>query len=318
MKLEVEIMLLDYCFKLFIHMFLYLGLGLCGIGVIIVFFRVSLLNVLPSEELQIVGVGLLLIGGVALVVCIVGCVGAEKEKRVLLLVFMGFIIILVLGQLFVTLLLLLNRDKLEQTVDDTVDQIIVQYRGSNRDDRLMDKVQNYDECCGKMGPADWLKNSYIQSLNLTGPDVLPCSCFKSYSRSDDSPWCSELLNFTAPLFGRGNSSYVQGCKPKFSNWLQENIMTILGFDVSVMLIQVILIVITVCLYRDLGRNAALKKADKEPLDEPEDAVTYGEQNYGYIDGDGYTDPNHPAYQNEYSTYNEIYLEPAQGHQQTSN
>ncbi len=64
-------------------------------------------------------------------------------------------------------------------------------------------------CCGRTGPADWLKNSYIQSLNLTNADVLPCSCFNSYRPGVNSTWCSELLNFSTPLYGQGNSSYDQ-------------------------------------------------------------------------------------------------------------
>lgn len=64
-------------------------------------------------------------------------------------------------------------------------------------------------CCGMTDSADWLKNSYIQSLNLTNAEVLPCSCFSSYRPSLNSSWCSEQPNFTSPLYGRGNSSHSQ-------------------------------------------------------------------------------------------------------------
>ncbi|XP_042369824.1 leukocyte antigen CD37-like, partial [Plectropomus leopardus] len=160
--------------------------------------------------------------------------------------FLGFIIIVFLGQLFITLLLLISREKIGQTLDQSTDQIIRQYgdgSGDNRlmdsdsQDRLMDKIQTYDECCGRTGPADWLKNSYIRTLNLTEPDVLPCSCFRSFKRSGNSPWCSELQNFTAPLYGRANGTFEEGCKTKINDWLQKNTLFIVSMDVSGLLIE---------------------------------------------------------------------------------
>ncbi|XP_051232820.1 tetraspanin-19 [Dicentrarchus labrax] len=306
MKLEVRIQLLKFCSQVFNCVFLALGLSVAGCAVWILFGTGSLLTIHPSDELRTVGAGLLLIGGVVLLVALIGCLGAAGEKRILLLMYMGFLIVLVLGQLFVTLLLLVSKDKIERTLEDTVDQIILQYRGSSEStDRFMDDAHRYGACCGINGPADWLKNSYIKSLNLTNPDVLPCSCFSSYRPSFNSPWCSELLNFTAPVYGRGNTSYEQGCKEKLSDWLQENVLTVVGMDVGLMLIQVVQFVIMVYLYRAFGRNAAFKRPLVDPdhshLDHtPEDELDYGEQNYAYIEpDDGYIDPIHPEHHHDY-------------------
>ncbi|XP_045898255.1 CD82 antigen, partial [Micropterus dolomieu] len=208
MKLEVKIELLKFCSALLNSIFLALGLSVAGCGVWILFDRGSFLTAISSDELRTVGAGLLLIGGVVVVVSVVGCVGAGRENRFLLLMYLGFLIVLILGQLFVTLLLLISKHTIERSLDASVDRIILQYGGRGQD-RLMDNVQHYGKCCGRTGAADWLKNSYIQTLNLTNPHVLPCSCFSSYRPSLDSSWCSDLLNFSAPLFGRGNTSYHQ-------------------------------------------------------------------------------------------------------------
>nr|XP_046255887.1 tetraspanin-19 isoform X2 [Scatophagus argus] len=273
-----------------------------------------------ADELRTVGAGLLLIGGVVLLVSVIGCAGAHRENRFLLLVYLSFLVVLVLGQLFVTMLLLINRDKIERSLDQTVDQIILQY-GERAQDRLVDELQEHGLCCGRMGPADWLKNSYIQSLNLTMPHVLPCSCFNSSRRSFNSSWCSEQLNVTDPHYGRGNSSYEQGCKKQLSDWLQENALTIISMDVGLVLIQVLQFVVMVYLYRAFGRKAALKRtgsladSDHAHLDHthqdrtPEDDLDYAVQNYGYVDPDeARLDSAHPAY----------YLGPAEGRQSVPN
>ncbi|XP_008288748.1 leukocyte antigen CD37 isoform X2 [Stegastes partitus] len=249
--------------------------------------------------------GLLLIGGVVVLVSVIGCAGANSQNRLLLLVYIGCLIVLVLGQLYVTLLLLLNRDKIDNMLNEVVDQVIVQYgNSSNRADTLMDNVQHSGKCCGETGPSDWLKNSYIQSLNLSSPDVLPCSCFTVYHGSFNSSWCSELLNYTEPLFGRGNNTFSQGCSEKLSDWLQENALTIVGMALSLILIQVLQFVITVYLYRAFGKKSALKRRNLLVEHTPNDDLDDGEENYAYMEPDGdYVDinnanlvgPNHSAY-----------------------
>lgn len=127
------------------------------------------------------------------------------------------------------------------------------------------------KCCGRTGPTDWLKNSYLISLSLDESlSVLPCSCFSWSEGVDQSPWCTERLNVSqhldtaeTPLFGTGNSSYdqvtrclwlylficfviffcylcllLQGCKQTLSDWLQKNIVTIVAMDLSLLGVQV--------------------------------------------------------------------------------
>ncbi|XP_070690909.1 CD82 antigen [Pempheris klunzingeri] len=304
MKLDVKIQLLKFCAQLVNAIFLVLDLNVAGCAVWILFSRGNLLAVLPSEELQTVGAGLLLIGGVVMVVGVIGCVGADRENRFLLLMYLVFLIVLLLGQLFVTLLLLISKEKIGGSLDATVEQMVREYGGkrNSQADRLMDSVQKSGACCGLAGSADWLENSYIQRLNLSGPDVLPCSCFSSYRPAVNSSWCSELLHYTPPLYGRGNSSYEQGCKEKLSDWLQENALTIVGMGVGLVLIQALQCVLVVSLFRAAGQTAALKRADRladgdhAHLDQaPEGDLDYGEQNYGYEGpDDAYTDPARPA------------------------
>ncbi|TDH11169.1 hypothetical protein EPR50_G00057910 [Perca flavescens] len=294
MKLYVKIQLLSFCFQVFNFIFLALGLGVLGSGLWILFDRGSLQTSLPSGELRTVGAGLMLIGAVVLLVTLVGILGAEKQIRVVLLLYVGFLIVLILGQLFVTVLLLINRDKIEESLDQTVDDIIVNFGADSSEDRLMDRVQKYEGCCGRTGPADWLNNSFIQRLNLTNQDVLPCSCFRSYEPGVNSSWCSELLNYTGPLVNRGNGSYHTGCKEKVRDWLKENTLTVVSMDVGLMLIEGLQLVLAVQLYGAVGRKrTAKKRAAADELD-------HGEPNYAYSDPqDGYTDPNHPAHQHDY-------------------
>ncbi|KAM4600781.1 CD82 antigen [Polymixia lowei] len=284
MKLDERIQVLKFCSVVFNSLFLILGLGIFGCAVWILFDEGNLLSVLSSVELQTVAGGLFVIGVVVSVVSVLGCVGAMAQNRFLLIMYMVFLIILVLGQLFITLILLINRGKIGESLDAEVEKIIINYGNSKSDrkDRLLDKVQHYAECCGKAGPADWLKNSFIQNVSLTDRGVLPCSCFKS-------SLCLVVPGYDSPFFGTGNDSYEKGCKEQISDWLEENALTVIAMDVSLILIQVLQFVLVVYVYRAVGQRARIKRTghlmNPDPAypdpDQDQPDPDYGLENLGY-------------------------------------
>ncbi|XP_028327579.1 23 kDa integral membrane protein isoform X2 [Gouania willdenowi] len=231
MNLKLE--LLKFCSTILNVAFMALGLSVSGCAVWILFGQSNFLRVISSEELRVVVFGLLLTGVVVITVSVLGCVGVNRESRFMLLVYAGFLIVLVLGQLFITLLLLINRGK--------------------------------GHCCGLTGPADWLENSFIQTLNMTNSTILPCSCFQWFRQSGDSPWCSEGRSLTPPLIGMGNQTFLQGCSQVLGDWLQENIVTVVAMDFSLVFIQLFQFIITVYLYQTFARKEASEK-----LTEPND------------------------------------------------
>uniref|UniRef100_A0A672I000 Tetraspanin n=1 Tax=Salarias fasciatus TaxID=181472 RepID=A0A672I000_SALFA len=210
--------------------------------------------------------------------------------------YMFFLFILVLGQLFVILLLLINRDKIQSNLEDAVYQTVVHYGNgsSGYQDRLMDDVQHYGKCCGLDGPEDWLDNVLNQNSSMGG-DVLPCSCFRS-SQNADSIWCSEQVNVTEPPIGQENETvhqarnrndtFHQGCRQQLSDWLQENSVTVVSMAAGLMVIQVLQLVVAGFLHQSLGlkvlpeSSAAL--VDNSAPDEPH----HGEDNAAYAGWDG--------------------------------
>ncbi|XP_008428906.1 CD82 antigen isoform X2 [Poecilia reticulata] len=299
MKLDVKMEMLKFCFTVLNSVFLVLGLSVMGCGIWILFDTGSFLNVLSSEELQVVAVGLFIIGGVVALVSLTGCTGAALEKRFLLLVYFCFLIALVLGQLFVTILLLLKRDEIDSTLTQTVNNIIGQYgNSSSRADIIMDNVQHYTKCCGINGPDDWLKNAFIQTLNLTSGNLLPCSCFLSFQPSINSPWCLETNNTNVTVSGTGHGIFNESCRKKMNQWLKDNFITIVAMAAILILIQIFGLFFAGSLFRMFGEKGALKKnkrlvgedgADSDSEPDPDG----GEQNCAFMDPDeGAPEPNY--------------------------
>ncbi|XP_061552844.1 tetraspanin-12-like [Phycodurus eques] len=116
-------------------------------------------------------------------------------------------------------------------------------------------------CCGLTDSSDWLRNSFVQMLNTSATRVLPCSCFRSHRRNlESTPWCSPDLNVPHAI-AHANRTHTQGCGEQLSDWLHENIVTIVGADVCLMVAQVLQLALAVELWRILRTTNKMTDAD---------------------------------------------------------
>uniref|UniRef100_A0A8C7LC34 Tetraspanin n=1 Tax=Oncorhynchus kisutch TaxID=8019 RepID=A0A8C7LC34_ONCKI len=200
MKVDDKFHILKFFAAVFNSVFLILGLCIFGCAVWILFDKDNFIAVLSSVEVKTVAGGLFIIGLVVVGVTILGCMGAQLENRCFLLLYMGFLICLVLGQLFVTFIVLLNHGKV--CPGPKVDKIITEY-GTNPDNqrhwKLLDNVQRYGHCCGMQSPNDWQSNMFIKNNSLI--EVYPCSCFNTTD-------CPAISGFSTLLFGNGSETQI--------------------------------------------------------------------------------------------------------------
>ncbi|CAL8249513.1 unnamed protein product [Boreogadus saida] len=232
MKLEPKIHVFQFLLTICNCLYLILGASILGCALWILFDTGNLLRGIHSDELETVAGGLFLVGLLVLAVAALGYAAARCQARLMLLLYMAFLIVLILGQLFISLVLLISQKKIEGALDEAVDQMIISYAGggdTTASDRLLDELQRTEKCCGRTGPDDWRANLYVQ--NLTNQDVLPCACFTTS--------CPSGPGGEPPLFGPsvGNDSYREGCKEKITDWLAENALTIVAMDASIIILQ---------------------------------------------------------------------------------
>ncbi|XP_059909368.1 leukocyte antigen CD37 [Gadus macrocephalus] len=321
MKLEQKIHVFQFLLTICNCLYLILGASILGCASWILFDTGNLLRDIHSDELETVAGGLFLVGLLVLAVAALGYAAAHCQARLMLQLYMAFLIVLILGQLFISLVLLTSQKKIEGALDEAVDQMIISYAGGRdltASDRLLDELQRTEKCCGRTGPDDWKTNLYIQ--NLTNQDVLPCACFNTS--------CPSGPGGEPPLFGAsvGNDSYQEGCKEKITDWLAENALTIVAMDASIIILQVLQIILAVYLYKAVSQQSRVKGS--RVLMEPEPDQTdpgpdlredqggfYGEENRAYWDPEpphtestGYPNAQNPYAEHERpgQGYNQVY------------
>ncbi|XP_045071796.1 leukocyte antigen CD37 [Coregonus clupeaformis] len=283
MKVDDKFQILKFFAAVFNSVFLILGLCIFGCAVWILFDKDNFIAVLSSVEVKTVAGGLFIIGLMVVGVTILGSVGAQLENRFFLLLYMGFLICIVLGQLFVTFIILLSREKITSEMKMEVNKTMTEY-GTNPDNqrhwKLLDDVQRYGHCCGMQVPNDWQGNLFIMNTSLT--EVFPCSCFNTTD-------CPAISGYSTTLFGNGNETHIhpQGCQKMITDWLKENTLTIVGMDMGLLIIQVLQLIVFVYLYQTVGQKAKLRCVSQ--LIRSED---HREPNPDYLDDPDYPDQNH--------------------------
>lgn len=282
------------------------GVGVFTCAVWILFDNETLLYGQPSVELHTVGVGMMVVGIVVMLISVIGCVAAVQKMKMLLLVCLGVFIVLVLGQIFFFMLLILNRFKIENQVDEELYLLMMEYRGNDtRTDDLIDNIQRYEKCCGSNGSLVWQENMYIRNLSFENHiEIFPCSCFDSTDQKEDK-LCYETST-------KGNL-FKEGCSEKVKNWIFVNIVTVVAMIVGLVLLQMILFGLMACLYCSVEEEELkqpLVAADQENQDPvQQDQMPHGKQNNGYIGAADHGDFN-PAHEDEppYGTQNNGYMD----------
>ncbi|KAK2832203.1 hypothetical protein Q7C36_015665 [Tachysurus vachellii] len=291
MKTEDKLQIGKFLFMLINSFFVVLGISLFGSSLWILFDTSSVITVLSNEsDVKVAAGGLFVIGLLVVGVSVLGCIGVHIENRCFIAIYMGFLIAIIFGELFITFLLLLKKSQFEKFLAESVDAIIGKYGVNDTQSTwsLLDRVQQSAKCCGRQNASDWETNKFIQLQNTS--NIYPCSCFNGS--------CPVFMAGEIFQFGNGTHIYTTGCEKKLKDWFEQNVFVIIGMALALLIIQILQFVLGIHIFR----NIVLKIKDKQPenlLDEMEENPTsssdpqHSDLDYQHLD---YTHkPTHDAY-----------------------
>ncbi|XP_048828185.1 tetraspanin-19-like isoform X3 [Brienomyrus brachyistius] len=182
----------------------------------------------------------LLVAGIS----VLGYIGAATEIRCFIILHMTFLTPIVAGQIFVISMMMINKEKISGALMDEIDQLIIVYGNKTAGElaqvmwQLLDTLQCYGKCCGRMNYTDWDRNLYISSLPES--NIYPWSCFNVSS-------CPVLhSNNSTQGFGQGSAVYLQGCQQSIEDWLLANGLAVLELQLGLVLIQALQLALGLC------------------------------------------------------------------------
>ncbi|XP_032533333.1 leukocyte antigen CD37 [Chiroxiphia lanceolata] len=241
------------CFLFFLNLFFFaLGTLLLAFGLWVLFDRQSFAAVLgsPLVSLRVWSYGFSGVGIVTMLLGFLGCLGALKEVKVMLVLYFVILLLLFAAQITVGVIVYTQRVALATKVATYAQQLIQEYpaQGPPGDPHeSWDAVQQQLGCCGWNGRQDWDHHAG-PSGDTDGAETVACSCLKAPNSTHGTP--GVLPHGHCPI-AAPSDIFPRGCATGVQDWLAANLISIVGVCVGIGLGELALLMLSMFLVRNL-------------------------------------------------------------------
>ncbi|XP_054837993.1 tetraspanin-1 [Eublepharis macularius] len=210
------------------------GAVLLGIGIWVSVDSSSFVNLfgpLSSNVLQFVNVGYLLIaiGAVLFALGFLGCCGAQKESKCLLITFFSIVLIIFIIEVAAAVVALVYTSVAETILQGTVTQTLKKDYGNNEQvTGMWNNTMSDLNCCGLMNYTDFDDSFYWNKHHH-----YPSFC------------CKNTTECTATL---AHSSEIPGCFPKLLSDIRSNAGVVGGVAAGICVLEIAAMAVAMYLY----------------------------------------------------------------------
>ncbi|KAL4625092.1 tetraspanin-9 isoform X1 [Arapaima gigas] len=225
---------LKYMMFLFNLIFWLCGCGLLGVGIWLSVSQGSFATFSPSFPSLSAANLIITIGAIVMVTGFLGCMGAIKENKCLLLSFFIVLLVILLAELILLILFFAYTDKVnENAKQDLKDGLALYYTDNNVGlKNAWNIIQAEWKCCGVTGYTDW--HEALQER------VVPDRCCQEHYRD-----CGR--NAT-------NMFWTQGCYEKVEDWLKENKHLLGTIGMCILVVQLLGMAFSMTLFQQIHRT----------------------------------------------------------------
>ncbi|XP_023272058.1 tetraspanin-1-like [Seriola lalandi dorsalis] len=217
------------------------GAAVLGVGIWVKVDSGSILGFLgkienaPSELSQVLNVGYLLIalGALLVIIGFLGCCGAVKESKCMLLLFFIIVLLVFIAEVAGAVVILVFRplaDELIQKLGKAAVQNIKSDYGSNPDvTGLWNTTMSSLKCCGFYNASDFIDSPYYESHE----EQFPPQCCPGSNSS-----CTQAMADTS----------ITGCFPKIKKLIDDNTVVIVAVALGIAALEVCAMVVSMILF----------------------------------------------------------------------
>ncbi|XP_041093639.1 tetraspanin-4 [Polyodon spathula] len=219
---------LKYLMFIFNLVFWLGGCGLFGVGVWLAVTQAPFAS-LSSSFPSVSAANLILVaGGVTMVIGFIGCLGAVKEHRCLLMSFFVILLLIFLTEVIVGGVLYFYREQFDRSAQEDLKKGMIFYnkKGNEGLSVAWDTVQEKFKCCGVYNSSDWKE--------MLGTSVLPRSCCSVAVQPHCKTWDT-------------------ACYRQVKDWLHQHIYSVLVFGIAIGIVQVFALGFSLLLYCQIRR-----------------------------------------------------------------
>jgi len=194
-----------------------------------------------------------------MVIGFVGCCGAWKENRVLLVVYFILLLLIFVLEIAAGILAYRKKDELQAEMTKNI-QKVVDHDYQKADTpaqksltKAIDWFQKNVDCCGTDSADEWMKSEWY-ARELAGTDnttttlqLVPKSCCIK-----EADGCNVGTKGGKPSEVLKDNVHITGCVPAGKKFIKGHLWEIGGAGVGIAFIQIIGMVFSICLCRSIG------------------------------------------------------------------
>ncbi|KAK7929966.1 hypothetical protein WMY93_006361 [Mugilogobius chulae] len=195
------------------------------------------------DQLANVSYLLIAVGAVLLVIGFLGCCGAVKESRCMLLTFFSIVLIIFIIEVAGAIVLLVFEDVAAQLFKglktEVRKEMIEKYGSDDKFTDLWNATMEQFKCCGFNNYTDFNETKFV--LDTKQYPTICCN--------------ATLLNGGVCNENIAHVSLVSGCFDTLLDFIKENAVIVAGVALGIAALEIAAMVVSMVLYKDIGRKA---------------------------------------------------------------
>jgi len=243
-----------YLFFAFNFIFFVLGIATLGVGIYSRVENDSWSDLIDTNSM-FSAANLLIAGGVIVaVIGFLGCCGAIKEVRILLIIYSVVVILIFILEIAGGAYAYTKRDDVEKKLKEGLEEAVTDKYGKDDNTaskgltKAVDWFQENVKCCGINRPSEWQTSPWADMNGGNTREVkAPDSCC-----TDISDGCGkDITQYSSPAI------HQKGCVDAGKTFVKDNMYLVGGVGIGIAVVQLLSIVFAVCLicaFRDAEKN----------------------------------------------------------------
>ncbi|XP_006124548.2 tetraspanin-18 [Pelodiscus sinensis] len=230
------------------NFFIFLG-GACllGVGIWVIVDPTGFREIVAANPLLFTGAYIMLaMGAMLFLLGFLGCCGAVRENKCLLLFFFMFILLIFLAELSAAILAFIFRENL--TREFFTKELKKHYHGNNETDvfsSTWNSIMITFSCCGVNGPEDF--ETALHFRHHHSDDVVPEACCQRELQTRDGAFVSK----EDCLMGKDMYQNRQGCYTVILNSFETYVYLAGALAIGVLAIELFAMIFAMCLFRGI-------------------------------------------------------------------
>jgi hypothetical protein len=180
----------------------------------------------------------------------VGCCGALKESKVMLIIYFILVLLIFILEIAAGALAYTKKDLMEKHLKDNLSKFVhTNYGAKNPDesqkavDVAVDWFQEKVKCCGATGPKEWMDSAWRKTgTGSTNTTLAPDSCCILKAKN-----CAVALINVWP----------KGCVDQGKQFVKDHMWQVGGVGVGIAVIQLLVMIAAIALCRNISKEGNL-------------------------------------------------------------